>query len=354
MVKRSKTVKIDSLLETKIAVEECFQGIPFLEIRELRQDARIGSYKPDFVFLIEGESTKNQLIVEVKLLGEPRYAREAANQLVRYMDSLPDAYGIFVSTYIGPAAARICEEKGVGYIDLAGNCLIQFDNVYIKKEGNPNPSPRKGYLRSLYSPKAERILRVLLNSGAREWKTEQLAGEADVSIGLVSKVKKLLEDKEWLVSKAIGFSLVEPFSLLEDWVQNYKFQRNKIRNYYSMLSIPEIETQLSQFLVGEKYGFTAFSGAARYASAVRYRRVMAYADIDFSGIETELDLKLVDSGFNLSLIQPYDAGIFYGAETRGGTIVASPIQVYLDLKNVGARGEEAASALFKEAIEVKW
>ncbi|MEA3328079.1 MAG: type IV toxin-antitoxin system AbiEi family antitoxin [Chloroflexota bacterium] len=347
-------MKSDWLLKSKNAIEECLQGIPFLNFRELRRVEQIGSYMPDLIYTIEGEGTKNQLVVEVKTLGEPRFAREAATQLNEYLDALPGAYGIFVSNYISPAAARICREKGIGFIDIAGNCFIQFDNVYIKKEGNPNPSPRKGYLRSLYSPKSERILRVLLDSDLREWKTEQLAQEADVSIGLVSKVKKLLEDKEWLASKTIGFSLVDPLSLLEDWVRNYKFQRNEIKNYYSLLSLSEIETQISQRLTGEKYCFTAFSAAARYSNVVRYRRAMVYVDTDFSRLEYELGLKRVGSGFNLSIIKPYDSGVFYGTEIKEGAAIGSPIQVYLDLMNVGSRGEEAASALFKEAIEVKW
>lgn len=347
-------MKNSLLIKSKNVIEKCLQGIPFLNVRELRRVEQIGSYTPDLIYTIEGEGTKNQLVVEVKTLGEPRFAREAANQLKEYMDAMPSAYGIFVSTYISRAAASICREKGIGFIDIAGNCFIQFDKVYIKKEGNPNPSPRRGYLRSLYSPKAERIIRVLLNSDLRKWKTEQLAQEADVSIGLVSKVKNLLEDKEWLISKTIGFSLLDPHSLLEDWVRNYKFQRNEIKNYYSLLSPSEIETRISQRLTGEKYCFTSFSAAARYANVVRYRRVMVYVDTEFSRLENELGLKRVESGFNLSIIKPYDSGVFYGTDIKEGAAIGSPIQVYLDLMNVGSRGEEAASALFKQVIEVKW
>ncbi len=350
-------MKTNKLEESNNAVKKCFESIPFLRIKEIKRDKKLQRGNPDLFVTLDSGDAMFDIIVEAKTMGEPRFAREAANQLQDYLRELPKAYGVFLSSYISPEAARICKDNGIGYIDLAGNCFITFDKIFIRNEGNPNPAPRKGYLRSLYSPKSERIVRVLIEGGLREWKTDQLASEANVSYGLVSKVKKLLEDKEWVVSETVGFSLVNPLALLEDWMRNYDFQRNGINNYYSMLSLSEIESRLSVIFPDDdpiQYCLTGNAGAARYVGAVRYRRVMAYVNTDIDLIEDTLGLKPVDSGFNVTLIQPYDMGVFYGASNIDGTMVASPTQLYLDLFNIGSRGEESATALFEEQIKTRW
>jgi hypothetical protein len=50
-----------------------------------------------------------------------------------------DAYGIFIAPYISPDAGKICEDAGIGYLDLAGNCLLSFETIYIRQAGAPNP-----------------------------------------------------------------------------------------------------------------------------------------------------------------------------------------------------------------------
>ena len=67
-----------------------------------------------------------------------------------------------------------------------------------------------------------------------------------------------------------------------------------------------------------------------------------------------LGLKRVSSGANVTLLEPYDEGVFYGANTVEGAPVVSPIQLYLDLTQTKARGEEAASAILEEVIKPIW
>jgi hypothetical protein len=67
-----------------------------------------------------------------------------------------------------------------------------------------------------------------------------------------------------------------------------------------------------------------------------------------------LGLKPVTSGANVTLLGPYDEGVFYGSQDREGTQVVSSVQVYLDLKNIRGRGEEAAQALLDQVISKIW
>lgn len=341
------------------ALRSCLSKVPLLKIEKIKKAPSWDGMtpEPDFLFrLTFAHGEQQELVVEAKSNGQPRLAREAANQLVRYRDSYPEAYGVFMAPYISPKAAEICIQEDIGYADLSGNCRLCFAQVYIEQEGKPNAFAERRDLRSLFSPKAERVLRVLLNHPKRPWKIAELADEAQVSLGQVSNVKKLLNDREWIQVQRGGFVLGEPGELLNEWAENYSFKRNLAKRYYSLKGVPEIEADLAQACrrKGLVFALTGFSGAARMAAAVRYQTVVAYIDEVGQDLAPLLGLKEVTTGANVSLVSPYDRGILYGAREVEGIQVASPVQIYLDLHSFPGRGEEAAQALLEQVIRKKW
>jgi len=338
------------------ALVTCLEGVPFLQVRPSKKASVKNGHRPDVLARVKLPDREQILVAEVKNSGQPRLAREAVNQLLRYRESLPEAYGVFIAPYISPQAAAICTQEGVGYVDLAGNCHLSFGQVYIENEGKPNPFAQKRDLRSLYSPKAARVLRVLLTDPRRPWKVQALAAAAQVSLGQVANVKKLLTDREWLRTEQDGFRLSEPGALLTEWSDNYTYRRNQVHDYYSLRSIEEIEAELADVCRRERipYALTGFSGAVRFAPAVRYQRVMAYVQNDQETVISRLQLKSVSSGANVSLLTSYDEGVFYAARDCEGSRVVSPIQLYLDLRGFRGRGEEAANVLLEEVITPQW
>jgi hypothetical protein len=102
-----------------------------------------------------------------------------------------------------------------------------------------------------------------------------------------------------------------------------------------------------------RYALTAFSAAARLAPAVRYQRAVAYADGDPDSLADSLGWKPVTSGANVSLLTPYDEGVFFDSRERDGTQLVTPVQIYLDLQNYRSRGQEAAQAI-RKVIEQTW
>ncbi|MFN7992010.1 MAG: type IV toxin-antitoxin system AbiEi family antitoxin [Bryobacteraceae bacterium] len=332
--------------------------------------------------------------------GQPKIAREACLSLAEFARQDQRAYPIFIAPYISPAAAEICEEYKAGYLDFAGNCRLAFDSVFIQKEGFPNPTAATRDLRSLYSPKAECVLRALLASGPRTWRTQVLADAAQVSLGQVASVKKLLADREWIETGPAGFGLagyslgsldgrgngsgqgygfgpgsgagsgdgsgfadgtsgpikVAVLPLLMEWARAYRPERSSTSEFYSLKPIPEIEANLAEAAKSQKnqVAFTAFSGAARLAPAVRYQRATAYVAGDVDAIAEKLALKRVNSGANVALIEPYDEGVFFGTRNLDGAPVVSPIQIYLDLMQIKGRGDEAATAILEEVIKPLW
>lgn len=327
------------------------EKVPFLKVKSIERK-RDGI---DILVNLAIGDKKQILLVEAKSNGQPRMARDAVNQLIRYRDTYPNAYLIFMAPFISPQAAEICMKDGIGYLDFAGNCYLSFGQVYIEQTGKPNPFRKRRDLVSIFSPKSSRVLRVLLNNPGRVWKTQDLADEARVSLGQVSNVKKLLFDREWITKQA-GFSLTTPWMLLEEWANVYTYRKNEVRNFYSLKSIPEIELDLAKVCTakGIEYALTGFSGAARFAPAVRYTRAMAYVYYTREDVASLLNLKEVESGANVTLLGPYDEGVFYGTQMIDDVRIVSPLQVYLDVKGYRGRGEEAAEVLLRDVIKPKW
>jgi hypothetical protein len=357
MVKGHIIVKINQIeKQTEESFYNCLEGIDF--VRSIDDVTGLYDLRTDKVFRVVFQKSKKPkyFLIEIKTNGQPRFARQAVNQLLIYLNCMEEeSYGMFVAPYISSAAAEICKNNNIGYADLAGNCYLSFSNVFIEKEGNPNPFKKEKVLKSLFSPKSERLLRALLNSGPREWKVADLAETADISYGLIAKVKKNLLDREWIEADTVGFQLIKPFVLLSAWTERYAYKKNLIREFYSMQDIGEIEAAISINAqdLNIRAGLTGFSGGARLAPAVRYQRVMAYVE-DPEKLALSMELKEVNSGANVLLLDPYDEGVFYGSQSLGDDRIVSPIQIYLDLMSITGRGEEAGESIMEQVIKKIW
>jgi hypothetical protein len=354
MVKSLNYREIEEKAEA--ALRALLSGIPFLKTRIKRIIADDDS-QIDFVADLQVSGTPKKLIIECKSTGEPRFVRDAVLRLDRQRQDEPNIYPVFMAPYISPEAAALCAEENIGYIDFSGNCRLSTPPLFIHKEGHPNQYLEQRPLRSLYSPKSERILRTLLalHEPKKSWTLERLAKESAVSLGLVAKVCKLLADKEW-IKPDYGWSyLAKPMDLLKDWAQNYNFDRNTERFFYSMEDISELERKLGVMAKGapRRAALASFSAASRLAPMVRYQRAYAYVMPEaLPGVVKTLNLKEVSSGHNLVLLEPYDEGVF----DHPGPIkeVTTPVQTYLDLVSSKSRGEEAAEFLLNQVIKKAW
>jgi len=332
----------------------CLRDVPFVRRTRLRRPA--GEAQPDLVVEADVDGEQWSLVVCAKRSGQPRLAREATNALYRDQSRFRNPYPVFAAPYVSPAAAEFCRSEGVGYVDLAGNCRLSFGRVHIQREGRPNPSIQKRDLRSLYSPKATRVLRVLLHPPLRTWALSALAHEAGVSLGHAHNVKQHLADREWIRREAGGVRLQVPEALLLEWASNHDFDRYARQECYSAQPVADIEDALGRY--GPKSGvlgaLTGFSGAERVAPHVRYQRVHAYVSATADDPAAAVGLKPVSSGANVVLLTPRDDGVFYGSAQVDGVRVVSSVQLYLDLRAIGGRGEEAAQFLLEEVLRKRW
>ena len=332
-------------------------GIPFLKLASLKQDAKLGDGRigrVDWLAELRGGDHSWTLVAEGKRSGQPREVRAAVLQLKHYLSLLPPGkpgYGLVLAPFISEQSARICTDAGVGYADLAGNARLSFDRVFIEKRVAGNPVAVKREARSVFSPKATRVIRVLLQGPLRAWKVKELAEAAEVSLGHVSTVRQKLLAREWAVEDEDGLRVSKPDALLDAWVQADDWQsRTEIREYSLLENIPaEVASNVVGLLGRKKHAFTQWFGAfLRQPYTLPVLTTVYVEDFpDEEALKKQLGARRVDGGGRLRLVKPTDQGVFQCLQEIQGRKVVCDVQLYLDVIAAGLRGDEAAAELRK-------
>jgi len=318
-------------------------------------DSRIGSQTADLVSRFQLAGQEHTIVVEVSSLGQPRQIRASVTRLNEIRRELPGSHPVAAAAYIGPQSARILKSNGLGYVDLSGNCHLAFGNVLIEKEGKRNVRPSTRPLRSLFAPRATRVVRVLLIEPARSWRLEELGKAAGVSLGHSYNVVKRLEELAWAERDADQrIHLSKPADLLEAWCESYTYRVNGITSYLA----PERVTrkfmgEIARAAVGagRPYAFTLNAGAALLVPSLRLPTVHCYLEGDPTPVAQALGLRpATEVDGMLHILEPYDPGVLHGAFEKGGLKVVCLPQLYADLIHYERRGPEQAEHVRREAM----
>ncbi|MBX3073950.1 hypothetical protein KF913_08485 [Candidatus Obscuribacterales bacterium] len=294
--------------------------------------------------------------------GEPRLIRESCARLLALINKSPERdklYPVVAATYISKRSAEICKEMNVGYLDLSGNCRFAFDSIFIEREVMENRKVEKRPLRSLFSPKSSRVVRIMLGDPSRVWQVQDLSETAEISIGLASKVKQKLLDLDFAMASSGGLKLKEPEDVLHEWSREYSYKDNESLGCYAPGGMHELESQLQNYcqLKNISYALTLFSASNRIAPFVRgISMSSAFVDADLDQVAKDLGWKPVPSGANFLLLKPLDEFILRDTRTSKDWtgMVVSDLQLYLDLASHKTRGQEAAEFLFEQKIRPRW
>lgn len=343
-----------SLIRQRLQI--ILEEVPFVRLKGWKRQVRLRAGKPDLGLDVMIGRERWQILVETKSSGEPRVIRGAIQQLQTYLSGSPKKYGLVAAPYIGPQSEEICKEAGVGYLDLAGNCRLAFGQVFIERRGFPNPKVERRPLRTLFAPKAGRVLRVLLADPKHPWQVQAMARDAQVSLGLAFKVKQRLLDLEYAQEQEEGLRLIRPEDLLRQWAGSYSYLKSNALDCFASGDPPELERALATYCRESRvaWAFTLFSGAARVAPFARYSRGFAYMAGEAAKLASELNWKPVPSGANFTILTPFDEGLLYGARDVNGDMVVSDVQLYLDLAGYKGRGEEAATFILEQRLRSRW
>lgn len=307
----------------------------------------------DLVLDVQIGDVSRKLVCEVKSVGEPRYLRSAITQLTEALATYPDACPVIIAPYISREGRKLCRDHQVGYIDLTGNIFLRFNHVLIDKSGEGPPPSVKGKYRRLFTPAASRVIRVMLENARRTWTVTSLSSESEASIQTVSRVFQQLDERGYAEKAWGATNLVKPGELLDLWAENYDFTVNPSRSYYSLAkSFRAFGRQLKELKLPEaqRYALTMHSGASLVAPFVRFSDIHIYFEGDPEVLVQALHLRPVESGGQVHVLTPYDKGAFYNRRRLHDLMVVCNTQLYLDLINYPARGEEQARFLREQKM----
>ena len=316
-----------------------------------------GDWAPNLIARLLVDVRSHLLICEYKSNGQPRHARSAVLELRNYIaHRAPQATPVFIAPYISPTVRQLCEENGVGFLDLEGNARIAFGGVFIERVVTDKPVVEQRELKSLFRPKSAHVLRAMLREPGRAWRVTELSKISGVSLGHVSNVRTGLIDREWARTSDDGLLLSAPDALLDAWRDSYTAPPGERLRFYTPLHGSALEDAARSALRSEgspgRAAFASFSAAQWLSPYGRTGTHYFFADdAGLRKLQTVLKLTPTSKGENVVITVPKDLGLLADTvEPATGAVCTCPVQTYLDLSIAGERGAEAADHLRQERL----
>lgn len=354
-----KDINLPKEVETRAseALRGLLEKIPILQVEGIEAEAVSGDWEPDLIARLLVDGRPHLLICEYKSNGQPRHARSAVLELRNYVaHRAPLATPVFIAPYISPAVRQLCEEKGVGFLDLAGNARIAFGGVFIERVVTDKPVVEQRELKSLFRPKSAQVLRAMLREPGRAWRVAELSEISGVSLGHVSNVRTGLIDREWARASDDGLILSAPDALLDAWRDSYTAPPGERLRFYTPLHGSALEDAARSALCADdapgRAAFASFSAAQWLSPYGRTGTHYFFADDEgLRKLQAALKLTPTSKGENVVVTVPKDLGLLADTvEPAPGAVCTSPVQTYLDLSIAGERGAEAADHLRQERL----
>ena len=346
------------------AVRDLLLNVPSVQVESVEYERVVDrGYTMDGLVEFAHGGSNYALVVDARSNGAPRFVRSGVHQLescVARMRRSGEANAgrrlipMLVSPYLSPESRAICLDHDTAYLDLVGNARLAFDTVYIDRAVAETPVSETRALRSIFTPKAAAILRVLLREPGRAWRVADLATQARASYGHVSNVRKALLAREWIELGDDGVVLVQPDVLLQTWRESYRRPAGESITGYTHLHGSQLDERLRGTLNPHperpRVLYALHSAAQWLAPFGRSATHTLYADEPGAdALKETLKLTHAATGANVVLLVPTDESLFHDAsEPAPDVFCTSPIVTYLDLWTGSDRDQEAAEHLAGE------
>jgi hypothetical protein len=261
--------------------------------------------------------------------------------------------------YLSADGQTACRTLNLNYIDAAGNAWITLPGLHVDRQGF-KPTRASGYgvdSRNVFSDKSTLILRLLMpgeQMGVREISRRLSEDGFPISPGYVTKVLQVLDRERYSRAQAGLYSLANRRELLDDWAADYKRRNRPTRTglYLPARSIDEVVKKVGK-AIGKKAVLSGHAGASLIDPFAAFDSVQVLTKEPDTTISALLNLgvKPVERGANIQVFAPrYKVSAFYSARLVSGIMVASNLQLYLDLLCQPIRGLEAAEHLYNRFI----
>lgn len=260
---------------------------------------------------------------------------------------------LIVVPYMGSTGRSWCREEGLSWIDLSGNAHVE-NGVHLHIEGRPNRFPKRGRPSTVFATKGSRLVRALLMEPDRCWRQVDLAENAELSPGYVSKVMRRLRTAAHVVKEGRLWSLRDPARLLEAWASRYDFARHEVLQGHRVSADSSEATQAihdTLSMAGVTHAATGLTGAWLRTRFAAHRLTTFYLEHTPSDeLLVELGVRETDRGPNVWLVVPNDPVVFSGVTDAEGIPCVHPIQLYLDLGSHPERAPEARERVREECL----
>lgn len=302
----------------------------------VRVDARIGTepLRPDAIVTVrspDGHSV--DLVIEIERRIEPRMVRTALEQVQRYCEALGEAAVPLVgAAYLSPRTREVLTEAGVGYIDTTGNLQLEVSSpgLFISTMGaERDPWPIRYPQTSLRGRGAGAALRAIVDNHA-PFGVRQLAQISGVPAPTLSRVIALLDREDIVLRDPRGTVLDVKWQVaIRRWAQDYgQLTSNNPILLLDPRGVPSLERRLIESRL--KYAATGAFAAQRFNPIAPARTASLYVEDPYEAADS-LGLREVDSGANVTLLEPFDPVVFTGVTIRDGLACVAPSQLSVDL-----------------------
>jgi len=283
-------------------------------------------------------------------------------QIVQQSRTVPDGNLLLVAGATTAEAREILERHGVAVVDGLGNAHVELPGLLLHTEGQRGrrgDAPRSRTQARL-AGKGGVAAQALLLEPMREWKVQDLAGEAGVSIGLAHRVLARLETEGLVAAEGAGPRRVrrvaDPTALLDLWAEENTDRSVQRMRAYRLAREPRALADAASAgldAAGIDHAVTGAAAAARIApfiTAVPVAEIWIDPVASLEEAVAATGAELAETGHNLAFVQANgDEPLAFRHKVEGIWAV-NPFRLFYDLRNDPRRGHEQAETLRREVI----
>jgi hypothetical protein len=342
------TVKIEGAFDVDIL--RILREIPGIIITSRRP-----TDNADIDAVIEFAGERKRIVVQFK----KRINAANAWQFVKEAETHPRTPLLVVAGRSTAESRAILRDHGVAIADNLGNVHIQLPGLLVHMEGSPRRQSSTEIQTPKISGKSGVIAQVLLIYHNKPWHVNELAEEADTSVGLTHRVLNRLEKEKVVTTEGSGPKkirrVVDPRALLDLWVEEEKSKPTRSQGFVLAQTPRQLIEKVGVALQEAEIDH-ALTGAAAASLVEPFVTAVPIIELWITALAAPEDLykliggEIVGEGANVSLLQEKDDTPLVFREKVEGQWISNHFRIYLDLLRDPRRGREQAMHFRSEVI----
>lgn len=256
---------------------------------------------------------------------------------------------ILIAEYISKKATEELKERGINYIDTAGNAFIKYNDLVVLIEGQKKAKKEKTNQSRAFQEAGLKILFHLLYKPEHlQDSYRKIAEKADVSIGSVSNVMAELEELNFLLKTNDKRVLKNTNELLERWIVEFNaVLRPRIVRKRMRFVDPDGQRNWKQLDTQSNDGVILWGGepgGALLTNNLRPEQFVIFTDLELSGLAKQFRLVPAENG-EIEVLQKF------WKNDLGNDKIAPALLIYADLINSGfGRNIETAKQILENEL----